>query len=140
MWYIIKKLTSGSYFCKTHLLFEKAQLIADGTEHMVLSTRNRRTLSTERTSPVVYRFTSVFTKLYESMVFLVISYGVAICATQSYNCINEIQNRVARYFLNVGRYTPNAALTGGYRLDTNRDEMLENYFNILVSNSKYEWQ
>ena len=51
--------TSGSLFCKGHLFFEKAQLIADGTEHMVLSTRNRRTLSTERTISVVHRFTSV---------------------------------------------------------------------------------
>ena len=104
MWFIIKKLTSGSYFRKGPLLLEKAQLIADGIEHTVLlvllvkrntlilfshfhptflllllvsvtanyqnlesqilglsvlSTRNRRTLSTERTISVVHRFTSV---------------------------------------------------------------------------------
>ena len=59
MWYIIKKLTSGSCFCKGHLFFEKAQLIAGGAEHMVLSTRNRRTLSTERTISEVHCFTSV---------------------------------------------------------------------------------
>ena len=40
-------------------MFEKAQLIADGTEHMVLSTQNHCTLSTERTISVVHRFTSV---------------------------------------------------------------------------------
>ena len=51
-----------------------------------------------------------FTKLYESMVFPLISYGAAIWATQSYNCINAVQNRAARYFHNVGRYTPNAAV------------------------------
>ena len=51
----------------------------------------------------------VFTKLYESIVFPVISYGAAIWATQLYNSINAVQNRAARYFLNVGRYTPNAA-------------------------------
>ena len=44
--------------------------------------------------------------------FPVISYGAAIWATQSYNCINAVQNRAARYFLNVGRYTPNVAVTG----------------------------
>ena len=53
-----------------------------------------------------------FTKLYESIVCPVISYGAAVWATQSYNCINAVQNRAARYFLNVGKYTPNAAING----------------------------
>ena len=52
------------------------------------------------------------TKLYESMFFPVISYRAAIWSTQSFKCINAVQNRAARYFLNVGRYTPNAAVTG----------------------------
>ena len=55
---------------------------------------------------------NVFTKLYESMVFPVISYGGAIWSIQSFKCINGVQNRAAIYFLNVGRYTPNAAVTG----------------------------
>ena len=46
------------------------------------------------------------------MVFPVILYGFAIWSTQSFKCINSVQNRAARYFLNVGRYTPNAAVTG----------------------------
>ena len=33
-----------------------------------------------------------FTKLYESIVCPVISYGAAVWATQSYNCINAVQN------------------------------------------------
>ena len=52
-----------------------------------------------------------FTKLYKSIVYPVISYGAALWATQSYNCMNAVQNRAARYFLNVGRYKPNAAVT-----------------------------
>ena len=51
-----------------------------------------------------------FTKLNESIVCLAISYGAAVWATQSYNCINAVQNRAARYFLNVRKYTPNAAI------------------------------
>ena len=43
--------------------------------------------------------------------FPVNSYGAAIWATQSFKCIHAVQNRAARYFLNVGRYTPNAAVT-----------------------------
>ena len=53
-----------------------------------------------------------FTKLYESMVFPVISCGASIWGTQSFKCIHAVQNRAAKYFLNVGRYTPNAAVTG----------------------------
>ena len=53
-----------------------------------------------------------FTKLYESVVCPVISYSAAIWGTQSYSCINAVQHRAARYFLNVGRYTPNAAVNG----------------------------
>ncbi len=53
-----------------------------------------------------------FTKLYDSMVCPVILYGAAVWGTQSYKCINAVQNRAARYFLNVGRYTPNAAVNG----------------------------
>ncbi|MES9880789.1 MAG: reverse transcriptase family protein [Sedimenticola sp.] len=54
----------------------------------------------------------VFTKLYESIVCPVILYGAAIWGTRSYTCINAVHNRAARYFLNVGRYTPNAAVNG----------------------------
>ena len=53
-----------------------------------------------------------FTKLNESMVCLVSSYGVAVWATQSYNCINAVQNRAARYFLNVRKYTHMPLLIG----------------------------
>ena len=53
-----------------------------------------------------------YTKLYDAIVVPIISYGAAIWATQSYACINAVQHRAARYFLNVGRYTPNAAVNG----------------------------
>ena len=53
-----------------------------------------------------------FIKLYESIVCPVISYDAAVWATQLYNCINAMQNRAARYFLNVGKYTPNVAING----------------------------
>ena len=53
-----------------------------------------------------------FTKLYESDVVPIISYGAAIWATHSYSCINAVQHGAARYFLNVGRNTPNAAVSG----------------------------
>ena len=53
-----------------------------------------------------------YTKLYDAIVVPIISYGAVIWATQSYACINAVQHRAARYFLNVGRYTPNAAVNG----------------------------
>jgi hypothetical protein len=55
---------------------------------------------------------NVYTKLYDSIVFPVIAYGAAIWGTDSYSCIDAVQHRAARFFLNVGKYTPNAAVEG----------------------------
>ena len=55
---------------------------------------------------------NVYTKLYDSVVCPVITYGAAIWGTESFSCINAVQQRAARFFLNVGRYTPNAAVSG----------------------------
>ena len=54
----------------------------------------------------------VFTKLYDSMVWPVISYGAAVWGDRSYACINAVQNRAMRFFLGTGKYTPNAAVSG----------------------------
>ena len=40
--------------------------------------------------------------------FSVISYGASICGTQEYSCINSVQQRACRFFLGVGKFTPNA--------------------------------
>ena len=54
----------------------------------------------------------VFYKLYESIVCPVILYGAPIWWTECFSCIQAVQNRAARYFLNVGKYTPVAAVNG----------------------------
>lgn len=54
----------------------------------------------------------VFVKLYDSMVWPVISYGASIWGNRSFSCIDAIQNRAMRFYLGVGRYTPTAALYG----------------------------
>lgn len=54
----------------------------------------------------------VFYKLYESIVCPVILYGAPIWGTACYSCIQAVQHRAARYFLNVGKYTPVAAISG----------------------------
>ena len=41
-----------------------------------------------------------------------ISYGAAIWMDRSFSCINDIQNRAARYFMGVGPYTPTTATKG----------------------------
>ena len=53
-----------------------------------------------------------FSKLYDSMVWSVINYGASVWGTRQFTCINSIQLRAARYFMGVGRYTPNAAVQG----------------------------
>ncbi len=55
---------------------------------------------------------NVFTKLYDSIVWPVINYGAAVWGTRSFSCIDAVHNRAMRFFLGVGKYTPNAALAG----------------------------
>ena len=54
----------------------------------------------------------VFTGLYDNMVWSTISYGAAIWGTKEFSAINAVQNRAIRFFLGVGRYTPNVAVGG----------------------------
>ena len=51
-------------------------------------------------------------KLFDSLVSPIIEYGAAIWGYKSYSYINAIQSRACRFFLGVGRYTPNAAVMG----------------------------
>ncbi len=52
----------------------------------------------------------VFTKLYDSLVQPILDYGAAIWDHKSFSCIQEVQNRAMRYYLGVGRRTPNVAV------------------------------
>ena len=54
----------------------------------------------------------VFTKLFDNTVWSVISYGAAIWGIKEYSTINTVQHKACRFFLEVGRYTPNAAVNG----------------------------
>ncbi|KAK6181789.1 hypothetical protein SNE40_009574 [Patella caerulea] len=53
-----------------------------------------------------------FTKLYNNLIYPIISYGAAIWGDREFSCVTAVQNRACRYFLGVGRYTPNAAVNG----------------------------
>ena len=48
--------------------------------------------------------------MYDSVVVEKISYGAAILGDRT--CISAVQNRAARFFMDVGRYTPNSAAIG----------------------------
>ncbi len=54
----------------------------------------------------------VYTKLFDSLVWPVISYGASIWGTKSYSCINAVQNRAMRFYLGTGKYTPTPAIFG----------------------------
>ena len=58
---------------------------------------------------------NVLTRLYDSSVWSVISYGASVWGTKSYSCITAVQNRAMRLFLGTGKYTPNAAVSGDLR-------------------------
>ena len=44
-----------------------------------------------------------FSKLFDTMVWSVIKYGVAVWGSKQFSCINSIQLRAARYYMGVGR-------------------------------------
>ncbi|MCG8033469.1 MAG: reverse transcriptase family protein, partial [Candidatus Thiodiazotropha taylori] len=53
-----------------------------------------------------------FTKLYDSLVWPIMDYGSSIWGTSKRSCIESVQNRACRYFMSVGKYTPNIAVQG----------------------------
>ena len=54
----------------------------------------------------------VYTKLYDTYLQPVISYGAAIWGVKQYSCISAIQNRAMRILLGTGKYTPSMAVVG----------------------------
>ncbi|XP_052808975.1 uncharacterized protein LOC128237452 [Mya arenaria] len=54
----------------------------------------------------------VFTKLYDAVVWPVVGYSAPLWGYRSYACIEAVHNRAQRYFLGVGKYTPNDGLAG----------------------------
>ena len=53
-----------------------------------------------------------FHKCYESIVQSVIDYSSAVWSTRSFSWIDAVQNRACRYFLGLGKYAPNQAISG----------------------------
>ena len=55
---------------------------------------------------------SVYSKLYSTMVEPVLFYCSGIWGTKVHSVINSIQNKAAKFFMSVGRYTANTAIRG----------------------------
>jgi hypothetical protein len=55
---------------------------------------------------------SVFSQLYDALVQSILDYGASVWGVQSFSHIRTIQLRAGRYYLGVGRYTPNNAVIG----------------------------
>lgn len=55
---------------------------------------------------------NVFTKLYDSVVWPVINYSAPLWGFRSYSCIEAVHNRALRFFLGVGKYSPNDGISG----------------------------
>ena len=53
-----------------------------------------------------------FQKLFDSMAWSVISYGAAIWRNRQFSCISSVQLRAAKFYMGMGRYTPNSAVHG----------------------------
>ena len=55
---------------------------------------------------------SVFSKLFDSVVWSVIAYGAAVWGSRKFSCIEAVQHKAQRYYLGTGKYTPSAAVAG----------------------------
>ena len=55
---------------------------------------------------------NIYTKLFDTMVWSVINYGSSIWGTRDFSCITAVQNRAMRFYMGVGKYTPNDAIQG----------------------------
>ena len=53
-----------------------------------------------------------YEKVYNCLDQPVIDYASAILDLRDYSCINAVFNRACRFYLGVGKYTPNAAVQG----------------------------
>ena len=73
---------------------------------------------------------STYRKLFDAIVWSTISYGAAIWGDREFNCINAVQNRGERYFVDVGRYTPNTAVNG----DMGWDKPIIKQWSSVVNN------
>jgi hypothetical protein len=54
----------------------------------------------------------IITKLFDSIVWLVINYGASIWDTREFSAVNAVKIRGMRFFMGVGRYNQNLALYG----------------------------
>jgi hypothetical protein len=51
-----------------------------------------------------------FTKLYDSLVQPIFDFGAGVWGQTEHGCVNAVHNRACRFFMGVGRYTPNLAV------------------------------
>ena len=58
-----------------------------------------------------------FTKCYNA-IQSTLDYGAAVYGTNSYSCLEAVQNRACRYYLGLGKYAPNLAINGDMGWDT----------------------
>lgn len=77
-----------------------------------------------------------FTKLYESFVDPIMTYGSGIWGFRQFTCCDTIQNRAVRIFLGVHRFAPNYAINGDmgwYSTQNKRHQCMLRLWNRLVN-------
>ena len=55
---------------------------------------------------------AVYTKLYDTLVWLILNYSASIWGIRDYNAVNQLHNQACPFYLGVARYTPTAAVHG----------------------------
>ena len=72
---------------------------------------------------------NTYIKLYENIVLSTLSFGAAVWGTKQFSCINAIQSRAARFFLGVGKYSPNAGVLG----DTGWEPVIAKQWKVVTN-------
>ena len=77
-------------------------------------------------------------KSYEFNVWSTISYGAAAWCDRQFSSSNAVQNKAARFFMGVGRYTPNTAVNGDTDwmnpFDRQWSSVINNWYRIKAMN------
>ncbi len=65
---------------------------------------------------------SIFTQLYDALVQPIINYGASVWGHKEFSCISLLQHRASRFYLGLGKYAPNTAITGemGWKVPSHR--------------------
>ena len=113
------KFSCGHLHLKTVSHYKYLGIIMDEFLTFNLATKTLADHASRALGALIAKFKSlgglpfkVFTKLFDSLVLPILTYGAAVWGFRSFSCIDAVYNRACRFYLGVGRYAPNIGVQG----------------------------